>query len=68
MSETQFLTRPDGTRLAYAATPGRSDVPGILFCGGFRSDMTGTKALALETAARARGTGFVRFDYFGHGQ
>lgn len=71
MSETRFLTRPDGTRLAYAMTPAapaRAGRPGVLFCGGFKSDMTGSKAMALEAAARARGTGFVRFDYFGHGQ
>lgn len=76
MTETQFLSRPDGTRLAYIATPaapaqaGRPHPgqPGVLFCGGFRSDMTGSKALALEAAAKARGTAFVRFDYFGHGQ
>lgn len=65
----QFLSRPDGTRLAYCATPAReADRPGILFCGGFRSDMTGTKAIALEAAARQHGLGYVRFDYFGHGQ
>jgi pimeloyl-ACP methyl ester carboxylesterase len=39
-----------------------------MFCGGFQSDMTGTKALALESWARARGRGFVRFDYQGHGR
>lgn len=66
MSQPQFLSRPDGSRLAYCTIQGRA--PGILFCGGFRSDMTGTKAMALEDAARARGTGFTRFDYFGHGQ
>ncbi|MEK9968149.1 MAG: alpha/beta hydrolase [Ferrovibrio sp.] len=69
MSDMQFLSRPDGTRLAYCATPAReADRPGILFCGGFRSDMTGTKAIALEAAARQHGLGYVRFDYFGHGQ
>lgn len=62
----EYLTQPDGSRLAYAATAGSE--PGVLFCGGFRSDMTGTKAMALEEAAQARGTGFVRFDYMGHGQ
>ncbi|WP_374467662.1 alpha/beta hydrolase [Ferrovibrio sp.] len=70
MTETQFLIRPDGTRIAYCASPARTAgrQPGVLFCGGFRSDMTGSKALALEAAARQRGAGFVRFDYFGHGQ
>ncbi len=32
------------------------------------SDMTGTKAIALEDHCRERGLGFVRFDYLGHGQ
>jgi len=44
---------------------GRS--PGVLFCAGFRSDMTGTKASFLEGYCRSRGHAFVRFDYFGHG-
>lgn len=71
MTETQFLSRPDGSRLAYCATPAtaaHANRPGVLFCGGFKSDMTGSKAMALEAAAKARSTGFVRFDYFGHGQ
>lgn len=38
-----------------------------MFFGGFRSDMTGTKALFLEEYCRRRGQAFVRFDYFGHG-
>jgi pimeloyl-ACP methyl ester carboxylesterase len=42
-------------------------LPGIVFLGGFVSDMTGSKALALEAHARARGQAFLRFDYQGHG-
>ncbi len=42
--------------------------PGIVFLGGFRSDMSGTKALFLEDYCRRRGRAYVRFDYFGHGQ
>ncbi len=42
-------------------------MPGIVFLGGFMSDMTGSKALALEAFAAARGQAFIRFDYFGHG-
>ncbi len=38
-----------------------------MFLGGFKSDMTGTKAQALEAMCRARGLGFLRFDYTGHG-
>jgi pimeloyl-ACP methyl ester carboxylesterase len=42
--------------------------PGILFLGGFMSDMTGTKAMRLETFCQAAGREFTRFDYRGHGQ
>ena len=55
----------EGVPLAYAATPGAG--PGVVFLGGFRSDMTGTKALALEAWARERGRAFLRLDYGGHG-
>ncbi|MES2755514.1 MAG: alpha/beta hydrolase [Pseudomonadota bacterium] len=41
--------------------------PTIIFLPGYASDMTGTKALALEAWAQARGQAFVRFDYRGHG-
>lgn len=60
------LTRPDGANIAYRKTPGKH--PGIVFLGGFMSDMTGTKATALESYARRRGHAFLRFDYLGHGQ
>jgi pimeloyl-ACP methyl ester carboxylesterase len=60
------LVTPQGRRIAYHLTPGRG--PGVVFLGGFRSDMTGTKAVFLEEWARARGRAFLRFDYSGHGQ
>jgi pimeloyl-ACP methyl ester carboxylesterase len=60
-----ILARPDGATIAYHRLVGAS--PGIVFLGGFRSDMTGTKALFLEDYCRRRGQAFVRFDYFGHG-
>ena len=62
----KFLKRPDGATIAYHAHPGKS--PGVIFLGGFMSDMTGTKATALEQACLEAGRAFVRFDYFGHGQ
>ncbi|MGE0726109.1 MAG: alpha/beta fold hydrolase [Alphaproteobacteria bacterium] len=62
---TATLPTADGERLAYARTPGRG--PGIVFLGGFMSDMTGTKAVALERHCRERGRAFLRFDYRGHG-
>src|SRR5215510_7085259 len=62
----QRLKRPDGNTVAYAKTDGRG--PTVAFRGGFRSDMTGTKALALEDWARRIGRAYLRFDYLGHGQ
>jgi pimeloyl-ACP methyl ester carboxylesterase len=66
MTQVQKLKRPGLPALAYCATPGKG--PGIVFLGGFGSDMTGTKATALEDAAKARGRAFLRLDYSGHGQ
>lgn len=60
------LTTPQGRRIAFHRTPGQG--PGIVFLGGFRSDMQGTKALWLQDWAMARGRAFLRFDYSGHGQ
>ncbi|MGF1477323.1 MAG: alpha/beta fold hydrolase [Geminicoccaceae bacterium] len=64
MSEPSFIDH-DGERLAYIRTEGRA--PEILFCPGFRSDMTGSKALAIEAHCRERGLACTRFDYSGHG-
>ena len=41
--------------------------PGLFWLGGFRSDMAGTKALALDAFGAARGLAVTRFDYSGHG-
>ena len=62
----QRLKRPDGNTVAYATTAGRT--PTVVFLGGFRSDMTGTKAMALEAWAQRTGQAYLRFDYLGHGQ
>ncbi len=56
----------DPRPLAYRHTPGAS--PTILFLPGYASDMTGTKALAIEAWAKARGQAFLRFDYAGCGE
>ncbi len=64
MDEIELL-RDGGERIAYARHGGGA--PGIVWLGGFKSDMTGTKAMALDGWARGRGHAFVRFDYFGHG-
>lgn len=66
MNETRgTLPRPDGTPLAWASLPGRG--PMLVFLGGFRSDMEGTKALHLRDACAAQGRAFLRLDYSGHG-
>jgi pimeloyl-ACP methyl ester carboxylesterase len=67
MSETAgFLARPDGERLAWRQAAGAG--PTVVWLGGFRSDMAGTKAQALADWALAEGRAYVRFDYFGHGE
>jgi pimeloyl-ACP methyl ester carboxylesterase len=63
---TTYLTTPQGRHIAYHSTPGKE--PGVVFLGGFRSDMTGSKALHLQAWAEATGRAFLRFDYSGHGQ
>ena len=64
-SRPERLALADGTTLAYHRRSGRQ--PGVLFLGGFTSDMTGIKATALDNWCRERGRAFVRFDYSGHG-
>ncbi|MCA0248045.1 MAG: alpha/beta hydrolase [Proteobacteria bacterium] len=66
MGRVEQLQRGDGNYVAYARTPGKA--PTVVFLGGFRSDMTGTKAVALEAWAEKSGHAFLRFDYLGHGQ
>ncbi|QQG36339.1 MAG: alpha/beta hydrolase [Micavibrio aeruginosavorus] len=63
-----FLQRTDGPMVAYCRyQPVDTKHPAVLFLGGFRSDMQGSKALYLDQACRAREQPFVRFDYRGHG-
>ncbi len=59
------LELPDGGFLSFCHTGG--EPPGIVFLTGFRSDMSGQKALALEAHCRSRRLAFTRFDYRGHG-
>jgi pimeloyl-ACP methyl ester carboxylesterase len=60
-----ILTREDGATIGYRQRKGKS--PTVVFLCGFRSDMSGTKAEALDAFCAARGQGFLRFDYFAHG-
>jgi pimeloyl-ACP methyl ester carboxylesterase len=65
MVDPSFLTTPQGRRIAYHLVDGAG--PGVVFLGGFRSDMDGTKALYLQDWACRQGKAFLRFDYSGHG-
>jgi pimeloyl-ACP methyl ester carboxylesterase len=67
MKETSGrLQRADGEELAWRRIDGAQ--PTVVWLGGFRSDMAGTKAQVLAEWAEASGHGFLRFDYFGHGE
>lgn len=57
---------PAGRDIAVIRRAGGS--PGLFWLGGFRSDMTGTKAEALDGSGAARGLAVTRFDYSGHGR
>lgn len=69
-----FLTRPASDnmaaqKIAYEQITAKGgNGPGVVFCGGFRSDMGGTKAMALAAWAENSGRAYTRFDWFGHGQ
>jgi len=71
MTAPSFLTTPQGRRIAFHRREGQGpqgQMPGVVFLGGFRSDMEGTKALHLDQWAARAGRAFLRFDYSGHGQ
>lgn len=63
--QTGRLDRGDGVRLAWGKLPGRG--PTVVFLPGFRSDMSGAKALALRDWCAAEGRPMLRLDYSGHG-
>lgn len=65
MTDPTWLTTSQGRRLAFRRRTGAG--PGVVFLHGFRSDMGGTKAEALDAWAAARGRAFLRFDFGGHG-
>ena len=56
----------DGIALAYHYSPGTG--PTIVFLPGYASDMSGSKAVAIEDWARARARAYLRFDYAGCGE
>ena len=79
LEKPQYLDQRDGLKIAYHHTPGKQsdteavktkapNTPGVMFLGGFMSDMTGTKATHLQEHCVRQGLGYTRFDYSGHGQ
>lgn len=65
-----YFSENRALRLAYVRVAPSAEgcaLPAVLFLGGFKSDMMGTKAIYLEEQCTARGQEFVRFDYTGHG-
>ncbi|KIN71685.1 alpha/beta hydrolase [Sulfitobacter guttiformis] len=66
MADPLYLKTPQGREIAYHLTEGEG--PCVVFLGGLKSDMQGTKAVHLEDWAQETGRAFLRFDYSGHGQ
>ncbi len=73
MNDVQYIEQ-DGVRLAWRgsagekAPAGEKQRAGLVWLGGFHSDMQGEKAVTLHAAAQAAGRSFIRFDYLGHGE
>ena len=70
MSASYHVTHK-GIKLAYVHTAPSEEgakLPAVVFLGGFKSDMAGTKAIFLQEECKKRGQEFLRFDYSGHGQ
>ncbi|XP_068925930.1 palmitoyl-protein thioesterase ABHD10, mitochondrial [Petaurus breviceps papuanus] len=60
-----YLSRPDLPNLAYKKLKGKS--PGVIFIPGYLSNMSGTKAMAIEEFCKSLGHAYIRFDYSGCG-
>lgn len=70
MPDPKYLDTRQHRRIAYHQLEPHGagkGLPPVVFLGGFRSDMEGSKALFLEKWAREAGRAFLRFDYSGHG-
>ncbi len=64
-SVPEFLT-VSGIDIAFRKRDGTS--PGLVWLGGFKSDMLGTKEETLDQWAAGNGRSFLRHDYSGHGE
>ncbi|MFC5385848.1 alpha/beta hydrolase [Aquamicrobium segne] len=64
-SQVEYLD-VDGIQIAVRRQEG--DAPGVMWLGGYKSDMLGSKAEALAQWSASQGRAFVRHDYSGHGE
>ncbi|HHG89490.1 MAG TPA: alpha/beta hydrolase [Devosia sp.] len=65
----EFLSVGEGAHVRRIALEQREGkAPGLFWLGGFKSDMAGSKASALDMIGKKTGLGVTRFDYSGHGQ
>ena len=65
MSHQVRMIDVNGRQIAWQGREGAG--PGVIFLGGFASDMTGTKAEFLDHYCAQRGRAYTRLDYSGHG-
>jgi pimeloyl-ACP methyl ester carboxylesterase len=65
---TSIVVESPGSSRTIAVRTREGKSPGLFWLGGFKSDMKGTKAEALDSWAAEQGRGCVRFDYSGHGE
>ncbi len=65
MIRIDYLAARDGVHIAYQHRPGRG--PTLVFLPGYRSDMEGNKAVALDAWAQGQGRAMLRFDHAGCG-
>jgi pimeloyl-ACP methyl ester carboxylesterase len=64
----EFFSRPDGLRLAFRHRKAGGNAPTIIFLPGYKSDMLGGKAVALDAWAARQGHAMMRLDYAGCGE
>ncbi|WP_350335997.1 alpha/beta hydrolase [Coralliovum pocilloporae] len=68
MTEATYIeVGPENDQRRIAVRHRSGSRPGLVWLGGFKSDMDGTKAIALDDWAGANGLSCTRFDYSGHG-
>ncbi|MCB1382824.1 MAG: alpha/beta hydrolase [Notoacmeibacter sp.] len=68
MEEQCHRMTVSGAPIAVRHLPGPGGGSGLVWLGGYRSSMAGTKAGALAAMAAGAGLSFLRHDYSGHGQ